>query len=193
MFLILGAAAYVTCCAAGQVHVDDAYQAALVAAVNHFAREGSFAHFKAIADKHPGLVNLRESFPSGHKPMSTDGYTPLHWAARGAHIRITRYLLEHGANVNAADASGWTALHLAAMNGNLDVVMLLVDHGADITVKTEAVPASSGVLPGSPAADQKARAAPSRKSPAIRARTPLEWAVAKKQLHVVEYLKSLKH
>jgi ankyrin repeat protein len=40
------------------------------------------------------------------------------------------FLLDHGADPNAADARGFTSLHRAAEMGQPDVVRLLLDHGA---------------------------------------------------------------
>ncbi len=48
--------------------------------------------------------------------MRTDSYsrTPLHVAARYGHIRVVKWLLENGANVNATAYNGFTPLHLAS-------------------------------------------------------------------------------
>src|SRR5262249_44263604 len=117
----------------------DPYESALAAAIHHFAREGNLEHVKAILDRHPRLVDTLEPFPEGHKPYSTEGYTPLHWAARSDRAAVAEYLIGRGAKVNADDGSGWTPLHLAAQQGHLDVVKLLVAHGANVNARTEAV------------------------------------------------------
>lgn len=41
------------------------------------------------------------------------------------------YLLQHGANPNAADHTGQTALHWAAVRGSLPVLETLLRHNAD--------------------------------------------------------------
>jgi hypothetical protein len=171
---------------------DDPYQSALVAAVHHFAQKGSLDHLKAILDKHPHLVDALEPFPPRHKPLSTEGYTPLDWAASFGYEEVVGYLLRRGAKVNAADNMGWTPLHLASLHGHVDVVKRLVEHGADVNARTKAIPESSGVQPGSPPADSASPPEPPKKYPAIPSRTPLEWALAKKQTKVADYLKSLK-
>ncbi len=168
----------------------DPYESALVAAVHHFAREGSLGHLKAILDRYPQLVDALEPFPEGHKPYATEGYTPLDWAARAGHTAVVEYLIRRGAKVNAADNDGWTPLHLAARHGHLEVVKLLVEHGADIHAKTEAIPESAGFAAGAPVADPALRREPATKYPAIPSRPPLEWAAAMKHAKVVEYLKS---
>lgn len=46
--------------------------------------------------------------------------------------KITKLLIAHGADVNAAGTAGRMALHIAAYRGNLAVAKLLLDAGADI-------------------------------------------------------------
>ena len=53
-------------------------------------------------------------------------------AARRGHTDIARLLLEHGANINAADDGGSTALMEAALKGHTETVRLLVERGADL-------------------------------------------------------------
>jgi serine/threonine-protein phosphatase 6 regulatory ankyrin repeat subunit B len=65
---------------------------------------------------------------------SSHGWTPLHWAARNGHIDVVRWLIEHGANVNAADAIGWTSLFPAAYCGRrAEIVRILVIAGANVS------------------------------------------------------------
>ena len=59
------------------------------------------------------------------------GRTPLHWAASGGHVALVDWLLQHGAEVNAADRFGCTALHLAAELGREHVLTSLLNAGAD--------------------------------------------------------------
>lgn len=47
-------------------------------------------------------------------------------------LKITKLLIAHGADVNAADNGGGTALQVAAYRGNLAVARLLLKAGADI-------------------------------------------------------------
>jgi ankyrin repeat protein len=53
-------------------------------------------------------------------------------AAPYVDLKITKLLIAHGADVNAAANGGRTALQVAAYRGNLGVARLLLDAGADI-------------------------------------------------------------
>ena len=62
-----------------------------------------------------------------------DGTTPLMHAvlAEDADPRMVRFLVEHGADVNAAEtAQHWTALHFAARDQKAELVDALLDSGA---------------------------------------------------------------
>ena len=64
-----------------------------------------------------------------------DGFTVLHWAARGGSLAVMEALVDQGANVDAMSTSGYTALHNAAWRGRLSVVKYLVGVGADVNAK----------------------------------------------------------
>jgi ankyrin repeat protein len=51
---------------------------------------------------------------------------------RATAVQTARYLIEHGADVNAAGQFGWTPLHAAAYQGLNDVIDYLVSKGAKI-------------------------------------------------------------
>jgi ankyrin repeat protein len=69
---------------------------------------------------------------------SGPGNGALHLMAKRNDVRGARWLLEHGAGVNALWPH-WDAnvvpLHLAAMQNQLDVARVLLDAGADVTIK----------------------------------------------------------
>lgn len=60
---------------------------------------------------------------------------PLHSAVAGRHLGISKTLLEHGADVNAAQQDGFAPLHGAAQNGQLEMVELLLSYGADVNAR----------------------------------------------------------
>jgi ankyrin repeat protein len=51
---------------------------------------------------------------------------------RATAVQTARYLIEHGADVNAAGQFGWTALHAASYQGLNDVIEYLVSKGGNI-------------------------------------------------------------
>lgn len=62
--------------------------------------------------------------------------TPLMAAAMDGNLKLVKYFIENGADVNATDNFKWTALHLACKKGNFDVVELLIDAGAKLNMIT---------------------------------------------------------
>ena len=163
--------------------MDDAFQAALVAAIHRFAEDGELDHLRAILDRHPELVNVKLTFRGNRKPHWTDEYTALHRAADRGREDVVAYLIEKRADVNATGPLDWTPLHVAAQKGNLPIVKRLVKAGARLDAKTRAVPEMVGV-PGMAPGD------PLEVSPAIPSRTPLELAQEAGHPEVVAYLKT---
>jgi ankyrin repeat protein len=90
---------------------------------------------------------------AGADPLiaSDRGTTPLMMAAgagtdvqrerepeeRATAVETAKFLVEHGADVNAVGQYGWTALHAAAYQGLNDVIEFLVSKGAKIDQKDE--------------------------------------------------------
>jgi ankyrin repeat protein len=56
---------------------------------------------------------------------------PLHSAASARNLEAARFLLGHGAPVNARQQAGWVPIHAAAQNGDRAMVELLLKHHAD--------------------------------------------------------------
>jgi hypothetical protein len=59
------------------------------------------------------------------------GMTPLMWAARGGHIDAARWLLAHGADVDACSPYGPALVHAATSDGSTPMIRFLLEHGAD--------------------------------------------------------------
>jgi ankyrin repeat protein len=68
--------------------------------------------------------------------INHSGWTPLIYAAFEGREETLKYLLEHGAEVNALAPNGSTALMVAARNGHIQTVKLLLEADADTDVKT---------------------------------------------------------
>jgi ankyrin repeat protein len=65
----------------------------------------------------------------------TDVLRPRSPEERAMAVETVKYLVEHGADVNAAGQFGWTALHAAAYQGLNDVAAFLVSKGAKLDAK----------------------------------------------------------
>eukprot|EP00051_Salpingoeca_urceolata_P005315 m.72059 g.72059 ORF g.72059 m.72059 type:complete len:145 (-) comp14231_c1_seq2:1369-1803(-) len=60
-----------------------------------------------------------------------EGWTCLHLAAFWGNTEVCRYLLEHGAQIDARDQASWTPLHRASFHGHADVVAALLESDVD--------------------------------------------------------------
>ena len=70
--------------------------------------------------------------------VNKSGWTPLHYAATGGHLRIAAFLIGAHADVNAESPNGTTPLMMAAMYGNSEVVKLLLESGAEAYPRNDA-------------------------------------------------------
>ena len=69
---------------------------------------------------------------------STDGRSPLHFAAENGHAGLVDHLLSSGADVHRTDNLGLTALHAAARSGHHTVAARLLEGGAEPRAKATA-------------------------------------------------------
>jgi uncharacterized protein (TIGR03067 family) len=152
----------------------DPFRWALVAAVHRFAADGKLNHLRAVLDRHPDLIDARQTFRQPHKPVRTDGFTALHHAAERGREAVVTYLLGKGAGVNSDGGLGWTPLHLAAQQGHLGVVKLLVKAGAKVDARTVALPPQRPAGPPDAGPDGKSRLP--QTPVALPSLTPLELA-----------------
>ena len=63
-------------------------------------------------------------------------FTPLHAAAERNSCGVADILIQHGAEVDAKNASGQTPLFFTAEGDHCDMVKLLISHGADLNMKS---------------------------------------------------------
>ena len=70
------------------------------------------------------------------KPTTAKTYA-LHEACEHGSMRVVKFLVEHGCDVNARDAQQWTPLHYAAKVNSADCVRILLNGGADASLKTK--------------------------------------------------------
>ena len=94
------------------------------------------AHYDAFsASARDDLDRLRECAreePCVARSLGEADMTPLHWAARAGALRCAKWLLNHGADVDAQTVAGRTPLHMA---GGADMLWLLSGKGADLNAR----------------------------------------------------------
>ena len=74
---------------------------------------------------------------------SSQGWTPLSYAAAEGRLTYVKLLIEKGANVNLSTHDRHTPLQAAAAEGHADVVKLLLENGASVEGKTQGASALS--------------------------------------------------
>ncbi|OMJ86906.1 hypothetical protein SteCoe_11455 [Stentor coeruleus] len=86
---------------------------------------------------------LRSGFPANYQIHSRDshgnilsGYTyPLLHTIELELYKVSHFLLQSGANINAFDCLGQTALLIASLVGNLNLIRLLLSYNANISIR----------------------------------------------------------
>lgn len=63
------------------------------------------------------------------KSNPRSGDRPIHLAARHGHVRIMRWLLNKGVDMESANLDGKRSLHEASAMGNVDCVNFLLEQG----------------------------------------------------------------
>jgi len=78
------------------------------------------------------IETVKKLFNSGHDIEKVYFGTPLIWATAGGHIRVVKFLVEKGANIDAKDTMGRTPLGFALVENKRDVSRYLLLKGANI-------------------------------------------------------------
>lgn len=88
-----------------------------------------------------GKVKAAQALVAGgadvNAPVAKGRYTPLMLASISGSNDLATYLINHGAQVNAANPGGVTALMIAAANDHPGVAELLLRSGADVNARSE--------------------------------------------------------
>ncbi|XP_026394970.1 ankyrin-3-like isoform X2 [Papaver somniferum] len=91
-------------------------------------------HFAAAGGSLEVCKYLIETLKLDVDPKDEHGHTPLYHAAIKGRLKTVRYLLEMGANADAATDTNYTPLHCAAKIGNTKIMTLLLSRGARVDV-----------------------------------------------------------
>ncbi len=95
---------------------------------------------------HPGVpmpfpgVPMMQYGAYGQQPSfeANQDVTPLLVAVANQNLELVKFLLAHGADVNARDANGRTPLHFAVNRRDPDLIRVLLDAKADVNAKDSA-------------------------------------------------------
>ncbi len=79
-------------------------------------------------------ANLEQSGLVNFEGENIEGAPPLWCASAAGHLRIVKYLVSKGANVNSTTKSNSTALRAACFDGHIEIVRYLVENNADIEI-----------------------------------------------------------
>jgi ankyrin repeat protein len=96
------------------------------AEVHDAAKNGNLEQVKQLLTNTPGLISA----------VDESGRTPLHWACRGVHFELVKYLVENGADINAVDKNGIAPLHSVASRGHAEAARCLIEKGADLNMRS---------------------------------------------------------
>ena len=88
---------------------------------------------------HNAVVNgeVEEFFENLINSKDSNGETALHKASRVGDVRLVKYLIEKGAQVNAKAKTNFTPLHEATNYFHLEVSTILIDNGAELEAKDD--------------------------------------------------------
>ncbi|KAL1537333.1 ankyrin-1-like isoform X4 [Salvia divinorum] len=63
-------------------------------------------------------------------PLTYKIDTPIAQAAKRGHVKIVKFLIEHGAKINLPNIEGFTPLHYALLKGDMELMELLLNNAA---------------------------------------------------------------
>ena len=91
----------------------------------------TFLHFLCMNDDNFPLLEIIKPTNKEINRQNNFGETSLHIGIINKCKKITKYLIENGADVNASDYNLNMSLHLAVMNNDIDLIKLLIEYKAN--------------------------------------------------------------
>jgi len=91
----------------------------------------------AIYEDDPDTVRLLIERGADVNLGFSDGYSPLHVAARNASVEIAKMLIEAGAKFSNDNSKKQSPLHGAAASNNAKMINLLLEHFSDVQSENE--------------------------------------------------------
>ena len=88
------------------------------------AKQGNLENVQMLLKKDPELIDIKDE----------NGKTPLHWACQGVHIKVVKYLIENGADVNVRDNNQIAPLHNIAARNHIKAAELLINNGTQVDI-----------------------------------------------------------
>ena len=104
--------------------IDAAFQIDVLSYM--FSQGESFEAIRDLLQRDVGEIGQPSHIAFHHRYLASSN-------GHNGHVKVARFLIEHGADVAALDNNGSSPLHLASNNGQVEVAQLLVEHGADAT------------------------------------------------------------
>ncbi|MCY3736667.1 MAG: ankyrin repeat domain-containing protein [Gemmatimonadaceae bacterium] len=111
------------------VHGQGSRDGIVQALIDHGARYDAFS--ASARDDLDRLRQCAREEPGVARSLGEAEMTPLHWASRAGALRCARWLLNHGADVDAQTVAGRTPLHMAGS----EMLWLLAAEGADLNAQ----------------------------------------------------------
>ncbi|XP_046365595.2 ankyrin repeat and KH domain-containing protein 1-like [Haliotis rufescens] len=102
--------------------------------INSRGKYGSTPLMKAASDGHRDVFQFLVSKGANVSQVDDYGDNILHWACRGGHLGMAKYLLsEYSVDINSRGIYGSTPLMKAASHGHRDVFEFLVSKGVNVS------------------------------------------------------------
>ena len=91
----------------------------------------TFLHYICMNDENYSLIEIIKPTNKEMNRQNNLGQTSLHIAIINKSEKITKYLIDNGADVNISDYNLNISLHLAVMNNDINTIKILIEHKAN--------------------------------------------------------------